>query len=918
MKIIHIMDGGTAGQGMTGTAALAEQLGEGYEIVPVRMKAGGVPEAVLHGAQLLYCHGAVAARCGSRIAKQRGIPFVFECAGEDVMAYGRRECALLHAADCCAADGAQLDACMLNGLGVDPARVRAVSETSEQLAELYRHTVHMAQRSADRRRDGAVICGAYGRGNAGDDAILNAIIHELHQADAEMPVYVTSRRPEETRCRNGVQACHTFDFPALWKALGQAVLFISGGGSLIQNATSRRSLYYYLLLLCMAKLRGCRVMMYGCGIGPVYGGLHRWAAARVIDKCVDIITLRDDDSVQELANMGVSHPHIVRTADPTICIQQLESGQTEQLFAWLGIPADGRYIGFGLREWKGFDRAAPEIARAAQYAWETYGLVPVFVPIEYPHDCDAAEKVIRQLHCPYFLISEQIAINETISVLSRMSLVVGMRLHSLIFAVENGVPSIGISYDMKVDGFLKSIGRQDVTLHVQDVTGEQLMEQIDRLQGEQERSRWKQAAGQLTAEESGNLEQMRALLASIAQQSPDAAPDKQGGYLSKRGSSSVKTNKIYLTSLHLKHGGVEMVISTLANALVEQGFEVEILCTYRLGEPVYPLNDNVVVTYLTKDAPNRRQFSDALHQKNPIRILQEGVRAVKILYRKHSTMKRAIQAISDGTVIATRNEHAILLSKYGASQVKKIVQLHADHQFDKKLIHDFQTKYQNIDYFVLLTDQTTREIREFMQGHNSRIQCLTIPNFIEPPDIPPVSHREKQVIAAGRLHADKDFPSLLRIWAKVVPTHPDWMLKIAGEGELEQMLKQYAAQLKIENNVCFTGALEHRVLLTEMAKSACFALTSVSESFGLVLVESMSCGTPPVAFDIRVGPATIIEDNVSGFLVPNRDEDLFAQKLIQLIDDAELRAAMSGRATERAAVFYKDHVLQQWLKLLGA
>ena len=108
------------------------------------------------------------------------------------------------------------------------------------------------------------------------------------------------------------------------------------------------------------------------------------------------------------------------------------------------------------------------------------------------------------------------------------------------------------------------------------------------------------------------------------------------------------------------------------------------------------------------------------------------------------------------------------------------------------------------------------------------------------------------------------------------------------------------------------------MLLTEMAKSACFALTSVSESFGLVLVESMSCGTPPVAFDIRVGPATIIEDNVSGFLVPNRDEDLFAQKLIQLIDDAELRAAMSGRATERAAVFYKDHVLQQWLKLLGA
>ena len=102
-----------------------------------------------------------------------------------------------------------------------------------------------------------------------------------------------------------------------------------------------------------------------------------------------------------------------------------------------------------------------------------------------------------------------------------------------------------------------------------------------------------------------------------------------------------------------------------------------------------------------------------------------------------------------------------------------------------------------------------------------------------------------------------------------------------------------------------------------MAKSACFALTSVSESFGLVLVEAMSCGTPPVAFDIRVGPATIIEDTVSGFLVPDRNEELFAGQLMQLMDHEELRDKMSQNATERAKIFYKDHVLQQWLKLLG-
>lgn len=758
---------------------------------------------------------------------------------------------------------------------------------------------------------GAVICGAYGRGNTGDDAILDAILRELHQADAAIPVCVISRNPEETRRKYAVQACYTFRLREIWQELGKAKLFLSGGGSLIQNATSRRSLYYYLLTLLMAKKRGCKVMMYGCGIGPVYGRLDRWAAGQVVNRCVDVVTLRDDDSVRELKNMGVQRLKIIRTADPTISICQAEPEHSAELLEQLGIPSDGVYIGFGLRQWKGFDQIAPEIARAAQHAWEQHGLIPVFIPMEYPKDCEAAQKVIQHLDCPYCCVSEQIPMNQTITVLSRMSAVVGMRLHALIFAAKNGVPSIGISYDMKVDAFLKSIGCEESVLHIQTLTAEQLMRQIDHAVETPEHNRWNKIAQQLAAEERENLTQIRALLTSEELESERKSTAMQGKALGG------KSNKVYLTSLHLKHGGVEMVISTLANALVEQGFEVEILCTYRLGEPVYPLHDKVVVTYLTEDAPNRQQFSQALHRKNPIGIVREGIRAVRTLCHKHSTMKRAMQSITDGTVIATRNEHAVLLSKYGAPQVRKIAQLHADHQFNKHLIHEFQTKYQNIDEFVLLADQTTQEIRQFMQGHNDRIECLTIPNFIEPPDIEPTFQTEKQVIAAGRLHSDKDFPALLRIWAKVVPSHPDWLLKIAGEGELEQMLKETAVQLEIADNVCFTGALDHQVLLEEMAKSACFALTSVSESFGLVLVEAMSCGTPPVAFDIRVGPATIIEDTVSGFLVPDRNEELFAEKLIQLMDQEELRREMSENATERAKIFYKDHVLQQWLRLLG-
>lgn len=516
MKIIHIVDGEQTGQAQSGTLDLSRQLAQRHEISSVRLCGRQAAVCAADRPDLIYCHGLQAARRGEKMAKQYGVPFVMECGGLDLNRCGRRARRLLCRADRCVAVRGQENT--LLELGADPMRVTGICSTAEQLCELYESTVQQFARRAGSGRDGAVICGAYGRGNAGDDAILNAIVRELHQADAQLPVCVVSRRPEETRRRNHVQACHTFHFGALSRALRRASVFISGGGSLIQNATSSRSLYYYLFMLYLARRRGCKVMMYGCGIGPVYGWLHRRMAAHVINRCVDIVTLRDDDSMGELKNMGVTRPKMLRTADPTICIQQLESGQTEQLLERLHIPRSGAYIGFGLREWKGFDRAAPEIARAAQYAWEKYGLTPVFIPIEYPHDCEAAKKVAVHLRCPYFLIAQRMAISETISLLSRMSLVVGMRLHSLIFSVENGVPSIGISYDMKVDGFLRSIGREDVTLHVQNVTGQQLMEQIDRAVRSEERSRWKQTAARLTAEESGNLKQVRALLASLPQQ----------------------------------------------------------------------------------------------------------------------------------------------------------------------------------------------------------------------------------------------------------------------------------------------------------------------------------------------------------------------------------------------------------------
>ena len=101
-------------------------------------------------------------------------------------------------------------------------------------------------------------------------------------------------------------------------------------------------------------------------------------------------------------------------------------------------------------------------------------------------------------------------------------------------------------------------------------------------------------------------------------------------------------SKVYITALHLNHGGVEMVIASLANAFVEKGLEVEILTTYRYGKPAYEIDEKVKITYLTDVRPNREEFSAAIRSKNPISILREGFKAVKTLRLRKSTMVNAI------------------------------------------------------------------------------------------------------------------------------------------------------------------------------------------------------------------------------------------------------------------------------------
>lgn len=327
-------------------------------------------------------------------------------------------------------------------------------------------------------RSGVLICGAYGMGNAGDEAILEAIVAEMREIDGEMPITVLTRRPAETAARLGVRALHTFDIPGFLAAARRSLLYVNGGGSLIQDVTSRRSLWFYLFTLSAAKRLGCRVMMYGCGIGPVkYLGDVRHTR-RVLNASVDAITLREPDSLAELGRFGVTEPQIALSSDPALSLPACGGEESADALRNAGADPAGRYICFALRRWPGFSEKTEALARAARYAYERYGLTPFFLSINHLSDGEAAGQVIARMgDTPYVLLPDPMSSGRTVGVLSRMDIVVSMRLHGLIFAAGQGVPLVGISYDPKVTSFLRCV--EGFCVGLEDASAEKLCGLID-------------------------------------------------------------------------------------------------------------------------------------------------------------------------------------------------------------------------------------------------------------------------------------------------------------------------------------------------------------------------------------------------------------------------------------------------------
>ncbi len=280
-----------------------------------------------------------------------------------------------------------------------------------------------------------VLCGYYGMGNAGDEALLAALLGML---PATATPIVLSANPKATEALHGVEARDRYSVPTLLRTLREADTFVWGGGSLMQDATSARNPIYYGGLLGLARALGCRAIAWAQGVGPLQRPLSRWIARQAFRHCERVST-RDRASAELLLSWGI--PSLL-APDPVWALPAAPCPPMQAL------PAPRIAVALRSHPLLTPSRLAA-IARALAQLQEATGAHVVFLPFQPERDTALA----AELHAAMPDRSTILPIadpRQLKGAFRKAHLAIAMRLHALIAALAEGCPCAAIAYDPKV------------------------------------------------------------------------------------------------------------------------------------------------------------------------------------------------------------------------------------------------------------------------------------------------------------------------------------------------------------------------------------------------------------------------------------------------------------------------------------
>ncbi len=304
-----------------------------------------------------------------------------------------------------------------------------------------------------------LINGYYGFDNLGDEAILEAIVQWFAKRDDAHPV-VMSADPRGTHDAYGVDAIHRTSFPALVKRLVSSPVLLQGGGGLLQDVTSTKSLTYYLSILLAAFVTGRKVAAFAQGIGPLEGEFSPWFVGEFLSHC-DLVCVRDFKSFSFCQSRLPVNAPLKLMADAALLLEPADADKVEDIFLQENLDLLGKpLVGFSVKGSMKDRRQITAIARAIDMTVDALDAGVALFPFHHPWDVEYSEtirKMVGDLES-VSVVKGKYRPAEVLGLFEKCDLVVGMRLHSLIFAANRGVPFVAMSYDPKIDEFAGEFG----------------------------------------------------------------------------------------------------------------------------------------------------------------------------------------------------------------------------------------------------------------------------------------------------------------------------------------------------------------------------------------------------------------------------------------------------------------------------
>jgi glycosyltransferase involved in cell wall biosynthesis len=376
------------------------------------------------------------------------------------------------------------------------------------------------------------------------------------------------------------------------------------------------------------------------------------------------------------------------------------------------------------------------------------------------------------------------------------------------------------------------------------------------------------------------------------------------------------TRRIFVLLLNAHNRtGVARATINLVNALADDATVVLTSVYQHEGEPLFALSDKVELRYLIPMGPiqaKKRRFGGPLAATPS--IMGQFNRATGLTDQAISDFFEQLEP--GDTVITARPE--LHLASTHLSDRTDIVRIGWDH-------YNFITRFQMpdvknknpmldrsmplLDACVVLTDADLVDYQDRYPG----TKFVVIRNLLaHAVDSELAAHDQPVVLAAGRLDEVKGFDRLLAAWGRVQDAFPEWRCEIYGAG----------ADLELLQRIIDGGGLRaslpgYTTQMTEvMRSSAIYAMTSRSEGFPMVLIEALSVGLPPVAFDCPRGPSEVIVDQRNGLLIEDGDIAAYAEALGSLMADSQLRRQMGEAGLEDAQRYRPERIAGDWLELI--